>query len=136
MVDYFLWLPWSRAYLPQGPPGACICFASPLCSPNPPSIRAHQACEFPISPLPTPLILAPWPVSCSLSSWPALGEGQIFTTWRLTQDRTGIQKTGVSLRVTKTEGKAWFSSRRRVWGKEVLSFSCLCCHAGFLRSFK
>ena len=91
-----------------------------LPSPNPLFMHTPGLQVFPLPTPPLP-ILAPWPVSLSLSSWPALGEGQIFTTERLTQDRTGIQKTGVSL-LTKTEGKTWSSSRHRVCSRRVPEF--------------
>ena len=83
-----------------------LCLSGPL--PRPLSHSAHR-----LPPLPSTLS---WPpglsVSCSPSSWPALGEGQIFTALRLTQDRTGVQKTGVSLQVPKAGGQALSTCRR------------------------
>lgn len=122
-----------RTYLPGGP--QCPASAMPL--PTPSSILAHQACKFSDSPLPTPT--PSWPPAClSAAASAAGGSGRranIYSS-EAHPDRTGVQKTGVSLRITKTEGKAWCSSRRRVWGKEFPSVSCLCCHLDFLHSFK
>lgn len=120
-------LPFWGMYLPEGPPGACVCLcALPLPALSQPPLPQRTP-GLPVFRLPPPHlhpILAPGlSVSSSLSSWPALGEGQIFTALRLTQDRTGVQKTGVSLRVTKARGKAGSSSRRRVWGEGVSGVS-------------
>lgn len=86
------------AYLPKGAPGTCVCSVFP--TPTLSSMPAHPACKFPPF---TPFLASGLSVSCSLHSWPALGEGQIFTAPRLTEDRTGAQKTGVSSQLTQTE---------------------------------
>lgn len=106
-----------RMCVPEGSPGACVCLsASPLWpSPSPLSHSAHRLPPPSPPPHPGPRLS----VSCSPSSWPALGEGQIFTALRLTQDRTGVQKTGVSLQVPKAGGQALSTSRRRAWGEGV-----------------
>ena len=105
-----LWLPVAgeENVCARGSSGACVCFASLALSPAPSPI-AHTD-----SPLSLPPYLGPpgLSVSCSPSSWPALGEGQIFTALRLTQDRTGVQKTGVSLQVPKAGGQALSTCRR------------------------
>lgn len=104
-----------RMCVPEGVPGACVCLStSPLWpSPSPLSMSTHR--------LPPPRlhpILAPrLSVSCSPSSWPALGEGQIFTALRLTQDRTGVQKGWCEPASPPNGGQALSTSRRRAWGE-------------------
>lgn len=96
-----------RICVPEGPPGACVCLpALPLPALSQPPLPQCTP-DLQVFRLPLPASTPSWPpglsVSCSLSSWPALGEGQIFTALRLTRDRTGVQKPGVSLRVTRVE---------------------------------
>lgn len=77
----------GKIFARGSPRGLCL-LCLPLPSPSPPSIRAHQACKFSTWP---PFLALGLSVSCSLSSWPALGEGQIFTAPQLTQDLTGTK---------------------------------------------
>lgn len=90
------------AYLPKGASrDLCLPCSPHFPSLSPSSMPAFPACKF----LPfTPFLAPGLSVSCSLHSWPALVEGQIFTALRLTEDRTGAQETGVSLQLTQTEG--------------------------------
>lgn len=85
-----LQMAWQRgSVFAQGGPGDLCLLRFPH-SPSPAlsSMPAHPACKFPPF---TPFLASGLSVSCSLHSWPALGEGQIFTAPRLTEDRTGAQ---------------------------------------------
>lgn len=97
-----LQMAWQRGsiFARRGPGDLCLLRFPHSPSPALSSMPAHPACKFPPF---TPFLASGLSVSCSLHSWPALGEGQIFTAPRLTEDRTGAQKTGVSSQLTQTE---------------------------------
>lgn len=96
----------------HGGPGPCLLCLSPSLLLPLLHIQARPA-KFPAPlPLPGPRLS----VSCSLRSWLALGEGQIFTAPWLTQDRTGAQRPGVSL---SDPGHSLVSIQEPGWGQGV-----------------